>query len=116
MGKSKIIYIIFCRKLKTSLKNELYLLSHAKLSEYWKENIITTIFFMYKDKEKKFPVGVVFNPEEFIPQYLKRFLLRQELEGKPLSPGHYEVLFKVCCNIMAEVLLYCSKYMRPCMK
>ena len=89
------LYPLSYRKLKTSLKKEVYLLPHTKLSDYWKEHIITRISFMYKDKDKKTPVGVVFNPEEFIPQYLERFLLRQELEGKPLPPGHYEVLFKV---------------------
>ena len=73
----------------------MYLQPHTALSEYWKENIITSIIPINKEENAEIQSGVVFNPEEFIPHYLLRFITRQEMEGKPLSPGVYEVLMKV---------------------
>ena len=39
--------------------------------------------------------GVVFDPTEFIPKYIVRFLKRQEMEGSAIPPGNYEVTMKV---------------------
>ena len=34
-------------------------------------------------------------PVDLIPKYMERFLKRRVLEGEPVPPGEYKILFKV---------------------
>ena len=88
-------YYPFCRKLKTSLRGHVYLASHETLSTHWKENILVPIQNIYQEENSEIQCGVMFDPSVFIPHYLKRFLMRQDREGKPLSPGNYKIVMKV---------------------
>ena len=87
----------FClyRKLKTSLKDIVYLESHETLSSHWKENIVIPIKNIFQEENRDIQCGVVFDPSVFIPHYLKRYLMRMEREGTPLVPGYYDMVAKV---------------------
>ena len=69
--------------------------SHEKLSQYWKEEILCPMKPIFQEEHKEIQCGVLFDPTEFIPLYLKRFLMKQEKAGNPLPPGHYEIVMKV---------------------
>ena len=83
------------RKLKTSLKDYVDLESHETLSSYWKKEILVPVKDIHDEKNREIQVGVLFDPAVFIPHYLKRFIMRQEKEGKPLPPGgHFTIVMK----------------------
>ena len=66
------------------------------MSAYWKGNILTNYRMVWSGKEdSRFPCGVMMDPQEFIPLYLKRFLGRLDLEGKLPPSGSYVIEFKV---------------------
>ena len=77
------------------MKEHLQLKSHEKLSADWKKDILVPIKDIYQEDNPEIQVGFFFDPAKYIPQYLKRFLMRQEKEGKPLPPGHYNIVLKV---------------------
>ena len=83
------------RKFKASLKNHVILESHEKLSQFWKEELMSPIKNIYKEENRNIQCGVMFDPSEFIPHYLKRFVMKQEKAGNPLAPGHYSIVLKV---------------------
>ena len=82
------------RKFKASLKDFVFLESFETLSLYWKQNIMCPIRNIYQEEKRDIMCGVCINPVEFIPHYLKRFLIKQEKLGNPLVAGHYKVVFK----------------------
>ena len=43
--------------------------------------------------------GMFFDPAEFIPLHMHRWLQRRDMEGMSLQPGCYRVRFKVCSLI-----------------
>ena len=92
MAVKTIFYKLILRKLKSSLKDTVILDSHTSLSSYWKDMIITSIKPIFNNNIQ---CGVVFDPMEFIPKYILRFLKRQEMEGNVIPPGNYEVTMKV---------------------
>ena len=77
------------------MKDHLKLESHERLSCHWKKDILTPVKDIFQEDNIAIQVGVLFDPAKFIPHYLKRFLMRQEKEGKPLPPGHYNIVLKV---------------------
>jgi hypothetical protein len=86
-------WILF-RALKSSLKELIHLHSWEQMSAYWKSDILTDILPIKKG-QPRIVCGVMLDPVQFLPLYLERFLIRREMEGHPLSPGHYSVEFKV---------------------
>ena len=86
-------FILF-RALKSSLKELIHLHSWEQMSAYWKSDILTDILPIKKG-QPRIVCGVMLDPVQFLPLYLDRFLTRREMEGNPLSPGHYSVEFKV---------------------
>jgi hypothetical protein len=39
--------------------------------------------------------GMYYDPLQYIPKHMERWLKRRELEGSPLPPGYYKIRFKV---------------------
>ena len=67
------------------------------MSSYWKEEILTEIHTISKTTEDgmRLVIGVLLNPKEFLPLYLRRFLKRREMEGDLPAAGNYRIEFKV---------------------
>ena len=91
-GFGKVQY----RKIKTSFykQNVCSLPSYERLSQHWHSNILVEpkpIYEMGTDIIN----GIYFDPAEFLPKHMARWLERQELEGLPVLPGYYNVKFKV---------------------
>ena len=99
--------VFLFRKLKTSLKDYVDLESHQVLSSYWKKEILVPIEDIHDEGNREIQVGVLFDPAVFIPHYLRRFIMRQEKEGKPLPPGgHFTIVMKVKKTWVFCVKLY----------
>ena len=65
------------------------------MSEYWKGNIVTE-FHNVKTKEvPRALCGVMMDPMDFLPNYLRRMLIRWHIEGRLPASGYYRVQFKV---------------------
>ena len=94
------IIFVFCRSLKCSTKELWTLPAWETMSGYWKELIMTEIHTISKTTEDgiRLLIGVLLDPREFLPLYMKRFIERREMEGEFLVPGNYQIEFKVICN------------------
>ena len=68
--------------------------SYERLSEHWHNNILVDSKATYEEGTDIIN-GMYFDPAEFLPKYMARWLERKELEGSPLSPGYYNIKFKV---------------------
>ena len=55
---------------------------------------MSTIKKIYQEENRDIMCGVCFDPSVFIPNYVLRFLISQEKYGTPLTPGHYQIVFK----------------------
>ena len=84
--------------MKSSLKEMVILPSFEKISSYWKEEILTSIYRVWK-KEPRALCGVLLDPKDFLSTYLFRMLMRLQLERNLPSPGNYKVTIKVCVDI-----------------
>ena len=72
------------------------------LAEYWKmELLVEPKKIFQKDGVQS---GICYDPVDFIPKYLERYLKRRVLDKSPLPPGNYNILFKVLFNILHEIL------------
>ena len=76
------------------MKEYVILQSWEKIAAYWKTRILTNIQYVWKGDPSEL-CGVLMDPAQFIPLYVERFLVRRELEGDPLQPGHYVIEIKV---------------------
>ena len=87
---------IFFRKIKTSFKKQKVCSfpSYEQLSQHWHSNILV-------DPKPTFESGtdiingMYFDPAEFLPKYMARWLEKKVLERSPIPPGYYHVKFKV---------------------
>ena len=84
----------FFRSIKCSLKELVTFPSWEVLSKFWKEYILSEIRFLWNGNPGRLS-GVVMDPIKFIPLYLKRFLMRREMEGHLPPAGNYEIKIKV---------------------
>ena len=67
------------------------------MSSYWKSEIISPFRLVWSAEEDLSDIcGVMMDPVEFIPLYLKRTLMRLEMEESLPPSGTYVVEFKVC--------------------
>ena len=82
------------RSMKSSLKDLITLPSWENLSEYWKAQILAPILPIWKGEPRGL-CGVMVDPATFIPQYVRRFLCRMELDGCLPVPGNYKIILKV---------------------
>ena len=64
------------------------------LSNHWKSKIVVQALPLF-EKDTEIVTGMYFDPVEYLPRYMERWLERRELEGKPLASGFYKVKFKV---------------------
>ena len=55
---------------------------------------MTEVIKVWK-KDPRELCGVLQDPQDFLPRYLLRFLMRRELDGSALAPGVYSILLKV---------------------
>ena len=97
-GKFGFLFdLTFIRKLKTSFRAEevCHLPAYEKLSSYWKSEIVVQALPIYQE-DSDIVIGIYHDPVKFIPNHMKRWLNRRELEGSPLPAGFYNVKFKVC--------------------
>ena len=81
--------------MKTSLKDLVTLPSWEELSQYWKKHILSTILPIWKGDPRRL-CGVMMDPAEFIPDYIRRFLGRMDLDNSLPAPGYYRIVLKVC--------------------
>ena len=86
----------FCRKVKTGFHKAdvCNFPSFEELSKYWKSDILVKAHPLY-EKDTDIVNGMYYDPVEYIPRHMERWLERMELEGRPLPPGFYKVKFKV---------------------
>ena len=85
------------RSIKSSLKNQLELPSWEAMSRYWKSDLLVEMHPVWRDipgGERQF-CGLVMDPREFLPLYMRRFLRSRELGGDLPEAGNYRVEFKV---------------------
>ena len=68
--------------------------SFEHLLSYWKSEVLVQAHPLYQ-KDSDIVIGMFYDPLEYIPKHLERWLKRRELEGSPLPPGYYKVRFKV---------------------
>ena len=68
--------------------------SYEDLSKHWKEKITVAAQPLY-EKDSDIVNGMYYDPVMFIPKNMSRWLERRELEGNPLPPGSYNLVFKV---------------------
>ena len=68
--------------------------SYEALSNHWKEKIVVPAHPLF-EKDTDIVIGMHYDPVDFISKHMARWLERQELEGKPLPPGSYDLRFKV---------------------
>ena len=83
------------RSIKTSVKDMITLPAWEKLSTYWKDEMLVKILPIMKG-EPRIMCGAMMDPFTFIPQYVRRFLCRMDLEGHLPAPGNYKIELKVC--------------------
>ena len=86
--------MIFCRTIKSSLKELVTLPSWEILSKFGKENIVVDLQFLWKG-DPRILCGVTMDPFKFIPLYLRRFVERRDMEGDLPPSGHYKIKIKV---------------------
>ena len=65
------------------------------MSEYWKGNIVTEFHLVKTYEDPRILCGVLMDPKDFLPNYLRRMLVRWHIEGSLPAPGYYRVQFKV---------------------
>ena len=65
------------------------------MSEYWKGNIVTEFHHVKTYEDPRVLCGVLMDPKDFLPNYLRRMLVRWHIEGNLPPPGYYRVQFKV---------------------
>ena len=84
------------RKVKTSFSRENICTfpSYEKLSQHWRSNIVVEAHPVYEG-DTDIINGMFFDPAEFLPRHMARWLEKRDLEGSPLPPGCYRVKFKV---------------------
>ena len=73
----------------------MYLEAYENLSSFWKRELLPKTKPIFQEDNRDIQCGIMFDPSTFIPHYMRRFLMRQEKEGRPLSPGHYKIVLKV---------------------
>ena len=66
-----------------------------KLSRYWKDQILVEILPIFRGGPREL-CGVVMDPAKFIPEYVRRYLCRMEMDGILPPPGNYQIDLKVC--------------------
>ena len=81
--------------MKSSLKDITNLPSWDTMSKHWKANILSKFEFVWTEEETRNFCGVMMDPVEFLPLYMRRFLGRRELEDNVPVPGTYYAQFKV---------------------
>ena len=88
--------IHFPRKIKASFSTAGICIFPAfdKLSQYWKTSIVSEPRPLFEHNTDVVN-GMYYDPAEFIPLHMHRWLQRRDLEGLPLPPGCYKVRFKV---------------------
>ena len=72
--------------------------SYEALSSHWKEKIVVPAHPLF-EKDTDIVIGIHYDPVDFISKHMARWLERQELEGKPLPPGSYNLRFKVSLSL-----------------
>ena len=84
------------RKVKTSFSRENICTfpSYEKLSQHWRSNIVVEAHPVYEG-DTDIINSMFFDPAEFLPRHMARWLEKRDLEGSPLPPGCYRVKFKV---------------------
>ena len=65
------------------------------MSSFWKSDILSNFHHVWSEGENRELCGIMMDPVTFIPVYLGRFLIRQEMEERLPPPGYYKVEFKV---------------------
>ena len=96
-GSQSCEFDCYCfRKIKTSFCKEKIctLPAYEKLSNHWKAKIVPEAQPLY-EKNTDIINGMFYDPGDFLPRHMSRWLERRELEGFPLPPGCYKVKFKV---------------------
>ena len=84
------------RKIKSSFKDLVHLLPWESLSRYWKEEILAKFCYVWrKEGQVKALCGILMDPEDFLPKYVRRMLARHDMEGCLPDPGYYQIVFKV---------------------
>ena len=88
--------IHFPRKIKASFSTAGICIFPAfdKLSQYWKTSIVSEPRPLFEHNTDVVN-GMYYDPAEFIPLHMHRWLQSRDLEGLPLPPGCYKVRFKV---------------------
>ena len=84
------------RKIKSSLKDLIFLPPWEDLSCYWKREILTSCRYVWKD-EPRVLCGIMLDPREFLPNYIRRMLHRKQMEG------YYDIQFKVRANFLIVI-------------
>ena len=64
------------------------------MARYWKSKILVGVHPLY-EPGSNIVNGVYYDPVEYIPRHMERWLQRRSMEGKPLPAGFYKVKFKV---------------------
>ena len=82
------------RKIKSSFKEIVYLQPWEKMAENWRKEILTSFHAIYKG-DPKIVCGVLLDPMEFLPCYIRRMLLRMKMDGILPEAGLYNIQFKV---------------------
>ena len=94
------------RKIKSSLKDLIYLPPWEDLSCYWKREILTSCRYVWKD-EPRVLCGIMLDPREFLPNYIRRMLHRKQMDGNVPEPGYYDIQFKVRANFLIVIVHSC---------
>ena len=98
----------FTRKIKSSFSTAEICVFPAfdKLSQYWKNSIVCEPKPLF-EHNTDIVNGMFFDPAEFIPLHMHRWLQRRDMEGMSLPPGCYKIRFKVgpfnsCVKVLGQ--------------